>query len=104
MAALQHGGATAPGRYTPRRDKADGGNVGLVGEQRSSENPDFQCRPCATQALEVIEGEAYSRAYLERLSAGAAQPGELAVILGFLDGAMLHGACRVLEKALRGTR
>jgi len=48
------------------------------------------------------EGADYARAWLHRLHAGTAQPDELAVILAFLTGEMLHGACRVLEKALKG--
>jgi hypothetical protein len=31
-----------------------------------------------------------------------AHPGELAVLLSFLTGEMLHGACRLIEKALEG--
>lgn len=58
----------------------------------------------AESALLVIEGEDYARVYLERLHAGTAAPGELATILAFLTGEMLHGACRVLEKALGGAR
>ena len=59
--------------------------------------------PLAGSALLVIEGEDYARAWLQRLQAGTAQPDELAVILAFLGGEMLHGACRVLEQALKGT-
>jgi len=61
--------------------------------------------PLAGSALLVIEGEDYARAWLQRLQrlqAGAAQPDELARILTFLSGQMLHGACRVIEKALGG--
>jgi hypothetical protein len=54
----------------------------------------------ASHALLWIEGEEYARAYLDRLHAGLASPGELAVIVAFLGGEMLHGACRVIEKAL----
>ena len=58
----------------------------------------------AEQAAQRIEGEAYSAAYLQRLQAGTALPGELSVIVAFLQGEMLHGACRVIEKALEGRR
>ena len=65
---------------------------------------DFDCTGLATQAAQAIEGEEYARAYLHRLRAGNASPGALAVILAFLSGEMLNGACRVLEKALEGSR
>lgn len=58
----------------------------------------------AEQAAQRIEGEAYSAAYLQRLQAGTALPGELSVIVAFLQGEMLHGACRLIEKALEGKR
>ena len=54
----------------------------------------------STHDLHVNEGEEYAKAYLYRLHAGTATPGELAVILAFLGGDLLHGACRVIEKAL----
>ena len=38
----------------------------------------------SAQAALTIEGEAYARAYLDRLHADAAQPGELAVLMSFL--------------------
>lgn len=60
--------------------------------------------PASITALEVIVGEAQARAYLDRLHAEMAQPGELAVLLAYLSGEMLHGACRVIEKALEGLR
>jgi hypothetical protein len=50
----------------------------------------------------AIEGADYAQAYLDRLQHGTAQPGELAVILAFLQGEMLHAACRVIERALGG--
>ena len=58
----------------------------------------------SAQAADVIEGESYASAWLERLHVGVAQPGELAVILSFLTGEMLHGACRVIEKVIGGAR
>ena len=54
----------------------------------------------AAAALLTIEGEQFANAYLQRLQAGTAQPNELATLLAFLSGEMLHGACRALEKAL----
>jgi hypothetical protein len=53
-----------------------------------------------TPALRVIEGEGYARAWLDRVDAGTAQSGELVVVLSFLTGEMLAGACRAIEKAL----
>ena len=58
--------------------------------------------PASSTALEVIGGEAQARAYLDRLHAEMAQPGELAALLAYLSGEVLHGACRVIEKALEG--
>lgn len=71
-------------------------------EEHENRQADFHAPGIAKQAALVIEGEAYARAYLERLQAGMAQPGELATLLAFLHGDMLHGACRVIEKALKG--
>jgi hypothetical protein len=55
-------------------------------------------------AVQAIEGESYARAWLQRMHSGTAEPGELTVILAFLQGEMLHGACRLIEKALEGRR
>ena len=55
-------------------------------------------------ALEAIDGESQARAYLDRLQADMAQPDELAALLAYLSGETLHGACRVIEKALEGLR
>lgn len=63
---------------------------------------DFQSDGIAEQAAQVIEGEVYARAYLDRLNADMSQPGDLATLLSFLTGEMLRGACRVIEKVLRG--
>lgn len=54
-------------------------------------------------AASVIEGEQQARAYLDRLNAGMAQPDDLAALLMYLRGELLHGA-RVIEKALGGRR
>lgn len=53
-------------------------------------------------ALQTIEGEALARAWLDRLHAEMAQPGELAALLAWLQSEALHGACRVIEKAIGG--
>ena len=71
-------------------------------DQTREDEVDFQASGFAKQAALVVEGEAYAAAYLERLQAGTAQPGELALIVEFLRGEMLHGACRAIEKALEG--
>jgi hypothetical protein len=67
-------------------------------------NLDFDRAGRATQAAQAFEGREYARAFLDRLRAGAACPGDLAVVLGFLSGELLNGACHVLEKALEGSR
>jgi hypothetical protein len=102
---VTHGRASTRRRCRAGAESDDarelGGCVGTKG-QGSTDKGNCRGAGLAGQAAVAIEGEAYSRAYLDRLNAGTAQPGELALILGFLDGDMLHGACRVLEKALRG--
>ena len=92
--------AQAAGAIPPTRD--EGPTVAAVAPQESKQDksPDSRGAPHAGQALRVIEGESYATAYLERLHAGTARPGELAVFLGFLRDDMLAGACRVIEKAL----
>lgn len=60
--------------------------------------------PASSTALDVIDGEAQARAYLDRLNAEMAHPGELAALLAYLSGEVLHGACRAIEKALEGLR
>ncbi len=54
----------------------------------------------SAHALAVIEGESCARAYLRRLEAGRSSPGDLAAMLGHLDGELFAGACRELEKQL----
>ena len=106
MAALYHGGADAPGSVTPATSddarELDGG-AGTK-DQGKADTGDCLGSGFADQAALLIEGEQYALAYLQRLHADMAQPGELAVILSFLGGEMLHGACRTIEKALRGAR
>lgn len=71
-------------------------------DSKRSESLYFQGAGIADQAALTIEGEEYARAYLDRLRAGMAQPDDLAALMAFLTDEMLHGACRVIEKALRG--
>lgn len=80
------------------------GEAALVQAPLSRASEDLHALGIADQAALVIEGEAYALAYVERLDRGTVQPGELAALLSFLAGAMLHGACRVIEKALEGQR
>jgi hypothetical protein len=107
---LQHQrvGTVVPGLAVPERPEKDdarelGGGAGF-GDQRNLDSGDFRCCSISPQAAMTIEGEAYARAYLDRLRADAVRPGELAVLLSFLSGEMLNGACRLIEKALRGGR
>jgi len=97
MAALRNDGAAAPGPVTPGSDEAPAGGTAQEG---TADNRDSASARQSEHALRVIEGEQYARAYLDRLHTGIASPGELAVIVAFLSGDMLHGACRVIEKAL----
>lgn len=98
-------GATAPGLVTPEltaHEEATG-QGGFIGQSKD-DKADSHATGIADQATLVIEGEAYALAYIERLDRGTVQPGELAALLSFLAGEMLHGACRVIEKALEGQR
>lgn len=90
------------GRVTPESDEATG-QGGFRGQGQDN-GADFHATGIADQAALVIEGGLYAQAFIDRLHAGTAQPGELAVIVEFLRGEMLHGACRVIEKALEGQR
>ena len=108
MATLQHVAAVAAGPAAPERPRKDearelGSGAGIE-VQRTAVGTDFRSNGLSEQAVLTIEGEQYAFAYLERLQADAVQPGELAVLMSFLTGEMLHGACRVVEKALRGGR
>jgi hypothetical protein len=64
-----------------------------------NENPDCHDAVHSEQALHS-EGADYARAWLDRLSLGTAQPGELSTIVSFLNGEMLAGACDVIEQAV----
>lgn len=88
---------TVPNDEDPAGDTARG-----FRDQGRDDGADFHASGIADQAAIVIEGEAYALAYLDRLHAGMTQPGELAALLSFLAGEMLHGACRAIEKALEG--
>lgn len=105
MNTLHTIGAAAPGPVTPTNDEAPAGRTAQgFRDQGAADSPDFSCSCICAQAALTIEGEAYARAYLDRLHADAVQPGELAVLVSFLTGEMLNGACRLIEKALRGGR
>lgn len=69
-------------------------------DEGTADSPDFRCSSMSAQAALTIEGEAYARAYLERLQRGTLSPDDLPVLMSFLHGEMLAGACRVIEKAL----
>lgn len=91
--------ANEAGALTPTSD--DGPTVAAVAHQEKQvESTDFHCDGTAWQASLRIEGEEYARAYISRLQAGISQPDDLATLLSFLSDEMLHGACRVIEKAL----
>ena len=95
-------GASAPGLTSPSKDLAPGVMAEGFRDQGQDDGADFHAPGIADQAALVIEGGLYAQAFIDRLQAGIAQPGELAVIVAFLRGEMLHGACRVIEKALEG--
>lgn len=85
-----------------KSDEAPGVAAEGFRDQEEQDSGDFQASGAADQAALVIEGEAFMSAYMERVHAGLAHPGELAVLLLFLSGSMLQAACRVIEKALEG--
>jgi len=85
----------------PRRNEATaGGTPRPYRDQQDSKAQEIPSTRHCGRAFEVIEGEAYGRAFLQRLRAGTSGADELADILEFLQGDMLRGACRVIEKAL----
>ena len=53
-------------------------------------------------ALRIIDGNNKAAQYLARLQAQQADPDELAALLASLHGELLHGACKLIEKSLRG--
>lgn len=82
----------------------EGPTVGAVALLESRKNETWNCHAeeATEQAALLMEGEAYVLAWLQRFHAGAAMPGDLAVVVGFLTGEMLKGACRILEQAIGG--
>ena len=54
----------------------------------------------AQRAAQVIEGEQQAAIFFDRIKGGMAQPDELAVIVAYLHGELLHGFCRLVQKAL----
>lgn len=91
------------GSSAPTSETAHVASAGRIGIQNNGP-ADFRGKGFADQAAQVIDGEAQARAYLDRLRADLAQPGELAALLTFLQAETLHGACRLIEKALRRVR
>ena len=59
-----------------------------------------QTLPHAHRAAQVIEGEQHAVIFFDRIQSGMAQPDELAVIVTYLHGELLHGFCRLVQKAL----
>lgn len=86
---------TAPGD-----DEAPAGGTAQGFQAKTTDVDDSASAACSTHSLLVIEGEAYAVAYLARLHAQQAGVDHLATVVGFLDGPMLAGFCRVIEKAL----
>lgn len=93
--------ADKAGTGTPTNDEARS-TPHAAGPFDQHTHTDFAGLAFADQAARVIEGEQYATAYLDRLQAQMAQPGELAALLAYLSGEALHGACRLIEKALEG--
>ena len=54
----------------------------------------------ADRAARVIKGEKVAGDFLNRMCTGMAQADELAVIVAYLQGELLHGYCRLVQKAL----
>ena len=54
----------------------------------------------ADPAARVIEGGQRAESSLDRMHKGMAQPDQLAVIVAYLRGELLHGFCRQVQKAL----
>lgn len=94
--------ADMAGRNTPTIDEGRDTPHAAGPIAQPNTHPEFVGDAFADQAALVIEGGLYAQAFIDRLQAGTAQPGELAMIVAFLRGEMLHGACRVIEKALEG--
>ena len=54
----------------------------------------------AHRAAQVIEDEQHAVIFFDRIQCGIALPDELAVIVAYLHGELLHGFCRLVQKAL----
>ena len=54
----------------------------------------------ADRAARTIKGEKEAGDFLNRMCTGMVQPDELAVIVAYLHGELLHGFCRLVQKAL----
>ena len=92
--------AQAAGATAPTNDEGPAVAAAAPQESKRSEKLDFQPARPSGQALRSIEGEEKAVRYLAQLHGGIAEPGELAVIIAFLNSEMLHGACRLIERAL----
>jgi hypothetical protein len=87
--------------YEPTNDEAPAVAAARGFEnQEQYEHVNFRANGAAEQAALTIAGEHCARSYLDRLRDGIAQPGDLAAMLCYLRGELLHGACRLIEKAL----
>ena len=90
---------TAPDVRTPGGNRANAEAKVEIGSRHSA------ATGRAEQDELQAEGAEFAAAWLERLNAGAAAPGELATLVQFLaDGPMLRGACARIETAVRGSR
>jgi hypothetical protein len=98
MQSIKH--AHGAGRCTPTSETARVASAGRIEVQRTGDSADFRADGITRQAADVIEGEQYARAYLDRLQRGTVSPDDLAVLMSFLLGEMLAGACRAIERAL----
>lgn len=62
---------------------------------RAATSPDH-----ATLAAQMIRGEHRAAPLHDRMRTGMAQPDELTVLVAYLHGELLHGLCRLVQKAL----
>lgn len=95
--------ALRAGQGTPTIETTQVASPGRIEEQENRQG-DRHASGIAEQAAQVIEGEQRATVLLDRMNTGMAQPDELPAIVAFLRSEMLHGACRVIEKALGGNR
>ena len=100
LAPLGTAGAAAAGIDPPESETARVSSASRIGGQGPTDEGDSDGSTAGEQAALIIEGEDYAREYLARLHGGIVETGELAVIISFLTGEMLHGACRLIERAL----